>query len=283
VVRIACSGVALLILCQPALAAEAQAPRVNGPKPATVEAFNRYIRLTEARLDARLESGSGYLWADTPERRARLRTGELICEPVTRRGEFPVPAGLIHDWVGAVFIPRVALEDVLALVQDYDNHKTTYKPEVIASRLLRRDGNEFQVYLRLLKRKVITVVLDTEHDVRYLPLAGRRWRSRSYSTRIAEIQNPGGPRERALAPGQGHGFLWRLDSYWTFQEADSGVYVECEAVSLTRDVPAALAWLIRPIVRSLPREAVSNTLRETRAALRKAGPAPPRAAVPAQR
>jgi hypothetical protein len=178
VAHIACSGVALLILCQPALAAEAQAPRVNGPKPATVEAFHRYIRLTEARLDARLESGSGFLWADTPERRARLQTGELICEPVT-------------------------------------NHKTTYKPEVIASRLLRRNGNEFQVYLRLLKRN----------------------------------------------------FLWRLDSYWMFQEADRGVYVECEAVSLTRDVPAALACLIRPIVRSLLREAVSNTLRPKTAEL----------------
>lgn len=267
-VRIACSGVALLILCQPALPAEQQAPRVKGPKPATVEAFNRYIRLTEARLDARLEGGSGYLWADTPERRARLWTGELICEPVTRRGEFPVSGGLVHDWVGAVFIPRVKLEQVLALVQDYDNHKTTYKPEVIASRLLRRDGNDFKVYLRLLKRKVRTVVLDTEHDVRYFPLAGKRWRSRSYSTRIAEIQNPGGPRESALPSGQDHGFLWRLDSYWAFQEADKGVYVECEAVSLSRDVPEALAWLIRPIVRSLPREAVSNTLRATRAALR---------------
>jgi hypothetical protein len=272
VARIACSGVVLLALCQPALAAKKQ----GGPKPATVEAFNRYIRLTEARLDARLESGSGYLWADTPERRARLRTGELVCEPVTRRGEFPVPSGLIHDWVGAVFIPRVTLEKVLALVQDYDNHKTTYKPEVIASKLLRRNGNDFQVYLRLLKHKVITVVLDTEHDARYFPLGGKRWRSRSYSTRIAEIKNPGGPSERALPPGEDHGFLWRLDSYWTFQEADGGVYVECEAVSLTRNVPEVLAWLIQPIVRSLPKEAVSNTLRSTRAALWKAPPAPHR-------
>ena len=279
--RIACSGLTLLMLCLPGLAAEAQAPRVNGPGPATLEAFRRYIRLTESRLDARLESGPGFLWADTPQRRARLRTGELVCEPVVRRGEFPVPGGLIHDWAGAVFIPRVSLEDVLSLVQDYDNHRTTYKPEVIASRLLGHDGNQFRVYLRLLKRKVITVVLDTEHDVRYSPLAGRRWRSRSYSTRIAEIQNPGGPRERALAAGRDHGFLWRLNSYWTFQQADGGVYVECEAVSLSREVPPALVWLIRPIVRSLPREAVSNTLRETRAALPRAGPGPPQAAVQA--
>ncbi len=277
--RIAGSGLTILILCLPAFAPEAEPPSVNGPRPATVEAFQRYIRLTESRLDARLEGGSGSLWADTPQRRARLRTEELVCEPVVRHGEFPIPGGLIHDWVGGVFIPGVALEDVLALVQDYDNHQITYKPEVVASRLLRRDGNHFQIYLRLLKHKVITVVLDTEHDVRYSPLAGKRWRSRSHSTRIAEIRDPGGPRERALPAGRDHGFLWRLDSYWTFQEADGGVYVECEAVSLTRNVPDALAWLIRPIIRSLPREAVSNTLRATRLALSRAGATPPRAAV----
>jgi hypothetical protein len=50
------------------------------------------------------------------------------------------------------------------------------------------------------------------------------------------------------------------------------VYLECQAISLSRDVPVGLGWLINPIVRSLPRESLTNTLRETRQALAPAKP-----------
>jgi hypothetical protein len=125
--------------------------------------------------------------------------------------------------------------------------------------------------MRLRKKKVITVVLDTEHEVHYFQLDPLRWYSRSYTTRIAEVDNPGEPDERQLPPGADHGFLWRLYSYWKFQERDGGVYVECQALSLTRNVPLGLGWLIEPIIRQLPRESLANTLRATRdAALAKA-------------
>ena len=120
--------------------------------------------------------------------------------------------------------------------------------------------------LRLLKRKVLTVVLNTGHEVHYRQLGPLRWRSVAYGTRIAEVRDPGKPQEQELPPGTGHGFLWRLNSYWTFQERDGGTYVECEAISLSRDVPKSLAWLIEPIVRKLPRESLENTLRATRRA-----------------
>jgi hypothetical protein len=72
---------------------------------------------------------------------------------------------------------------------------------------------------------------------------------------------------RELPPGQDHGFLWRLNSYWRFEERDGGVYVECEAISLTRNVPLGLGWLVNPIIRSLPRESLANTLWATREAV----------------
>ena len=59
----------------------------------------------------------------------------------------------------------------------------------------------------------------------------------------------------------------RLDSYWRFQEKDGGVYVECRAISLTRDVPKGLGWIIEPIVRQLPGQSLTNTLTATRQAL----------------
>jgi hypothetical protein len=123
--------------------------------------------------------------------------------------------------------------------------------------------------MRLLKKKVITVVLDTEHDIHYFPVDATHCRSQSRTTRIAEVDNPGKPDERELPPGTGHGFLWRLDTYWRFEERDGGTWIECQAISLTRDIPTGLGWLIEPIIRSLPRESLENTLRETAAALGK--------------
>jgi hypothetical protein len=142
-----------------------------------------------------------------------------------------------------------------------------YKPEVIDSRVISHNGNDFHIYLRLLKKKVITVVLSSEHDVKYTPLDKTRWRSVSRTTRIAEVENAGKPDERELPPGTGEGFLWKLNSYWRFEERDGGTWLECEAVSLTRDVPTGLGWIVLPIIRDLPKQSLENTLRSTRTAL----------------
>ena len=245
--------------------ASTDVPRTGGPRPETIRAFNQYIRLAESVLDARLAAEEDSLWPQAESMRERLRQGEVVCAPRNRKGDVRIPQGLIHDWIGEIFIPGVTLGEVLKLVQDYDNHKTTYRHEVLDSRLLDRNNNDFKIYLRLLKRKVVTVVLDSEHEVHYRPLSRNRWSSRSYSTRITEVETSEGIGPRPASPAKDHGFLWRLDSYWMFLEKDGGVYVQCEAISLSRAVPAGLAWLIGPIVRSLPREALAGTLQATRA------------------
>ena len=233
-------------------------------KPATTQDFERYIRATEQKLDRR----PSFLWcAESAERISRARQGEVVVQPVNASPDIKVTDGLIHDWVGCAFIPGTTLAGTLALVQNYDHHKDVYKPEVIDSRLISRQGQDFHIYLRLLKKKVITVVLDTEHDVHYTDVDAKRARSRSYTTKIAEVENAGKPNEHELPPGSGHGFLWKLDSYWRFEERDGGVFIECQAVSLSRDVPAGLGWLIEPIIRNLPRESLANTLAGTRRAL----------------
>ena len=239
-------------------------------KSETVAAFDSYIRTTEARIADQASGKRSFLWTDeSPQRRDLVRKGQIVAQPWNSRGEAQVPSGLIHDWIGSVFIPGVTLESVLALVRNYDNHYKLYQPEVIASRTLQHAGNNYKVYLRLLKKKILTVVLNTEHDVNYYPLSANRLHSRSYSTRIAEVENPGERDERELPVGAGHGFLWRLYSYWRFEERDGGVYMECQAVSLTRDIPTGLGWLIEPIIRDLPRESLMRTLEGTRQALRK--------------
>ena len=234
-------------------------------QPRTTEAFDRYIAQAERRLDAR----PGFLWADeSPDRVSLLRQGKIVVQPVGGAPDTPVAGGLVHDWVGTIFVPGVTLQKTIAVMQDYD-HTEAYRPDVMTSRILARKGNDFRVYMRLLKKKVITVVLDTEHDVHYYEVSPSQWRSVSRTTRISEVEKPGKADEKALPPGTGQGFLWKLNSYWRFEERDGGTWLECEAISLTRDVPTGLGWLINPIIQDLPKESLEHTLQQARVALTK--------------
>ena len=182
-------------------------------------------------------------------------------------GSTQTPGAMIHHWIGTAFISGASLQQVLKLLQDYDHHSIYYSPEVTKSKTLERTGDDFKIQYRLTQTKIVTVVLDTDFDVHYEPLSAARAQSHSYSTRIVQIDHPGKPDEHALPPGNDHGFLWRLNSYWRFSEADRGVYVQCEAISLTRDIPTGLNWLIGPFIESIPRESLEFTLASTRAAV----------------
>jgi len=236
--------------------------------PETVEAFNAYIREAETAMEQSLNSGA-FLWSDrNPERTEQVQKGQVVAQFWAGQGPSDVPNGLIHDWIGAALVTGTSVQNTLKLIQDYDNHKKIYKPEVIASKLISHHDNDFKIYLRLLKKRIITVVLDTDHNVHYRFIDQLRCVCQSYTTRVAEVQDAGGAKEMILPPDTGYGFLWRLYSYWRFQERQEGVYLECRAISLTRDIPFGLGWAIKPIIQELPGESLTNTLENTRRALR---------------
>ena len=241
-------------------------------QPRTVAAFDRYVKVAETDMAARAE----YLRLDAlPEaqRRARLdelRKGTLHIERLTtldRGQDIPVPDGLAHHWVGTVFAPGANVAQALAILQDYDNHADIYRPAVVQSRLLSRNGDRFRMFLRFSMTKVITVVVNTEHDAQFSRDGPDRARSRIYSTRIAQVENAGEPDERELPVGRDGGYLWRLNTYWRLLERDGGTYVQCESISLTRGIPFGFAWMIKPFVTSIPRESLEFTLNTTRKAL----------------
>ncbi len=239
-------------------------------KHATLQAFVSYIREAEAEMQPSLEGSVPFLWCDAdPERKKQVHGGEVLAQLWSGRRPVTVPEGLIHDWVGAVFARGASVGHTLALVQDYDNHKNIYAPDVMDSRLISRQGDSFKIFLRLLKKKVLTVVLDTDHDVQYSRVSSKNWFCRSYTTRIAEVDDAGSAAEKIHPPDSGYGFLWRLNSYWRFAEERNGTTIECRAISLTRDVPFGLGWIIEPIIKNLPRESLVNTLASTRDALQR--------------
>ena len=167
----------------------------------------------------------------------------------------------------ADLIPGATVKDVLSLVQDYNNHANVYKPEVMRSRLVLHNGNEYKVFFRFLKKKVLTAVLNTDHDVHYEILSPHRALSRSWTTRVQEVENPGKPDEREKPAGNDSGFMWRLDTWWRFEERDGGTYVQCETVSLSRDIPFGLGWMVGPFVKSIPKESLAFSLGTTRSTL----------------
>jgi hypothetical protein len=244
----------LVVLCSAVPSA-----RAADLRPETVAAFDRYVRLTEQRMRR-----------DTYDTVATRGRGDLFIEPVVTRDqgkEIDVPGGLIHHWIGGVFIPGATVDQAVALLQDYDRHARVYHPTVERSKVLARDGDTFKVYLRFMMKKVITVVVNSEHEARFTREGPDRARSRIVSSRIAEVADPGTPSEREQPVGRDGGYLWRLNTYWRFLERDNGVYVECESITLTRGIPAGFGWLIRPFVTSIPRESLTFTLERTRAHL----------------
>jgi hypothetical protein len=217
----------------------------------TTEQFDRYAKRVEERPFPAIDE-------------RRVLRGEVVVEPGTTPNPMQVSNGLIHDWVGAVFIPNVSMQRVLDVLQGFDQHARVY-PGVVRSRLLRRDGNDVAGYWRLEWRDpLLTVVLDVKQRAYYQEIAPGKWTCRAYAHDISEVQNAGTEREKELPPGEGHGFLWRFNAYWSLEAVDGGVLAECRTVSLSRDVPQVLAWAINPFVQKLPRESLVSTLEHTR-------------------
>ncbi len=244
----------------------------------TSAAFQRYVQLTEQRITREVASSDRFLWLDTltPTRRGEfekgLQQGGVIIERLeTRDGpkEIEAPNGLIHHWVGVVFIPRVTVKEAVALMQDYDRHSKFFAPAIAASKTLEHSGSRFKVALRFHVKKIITVTMDTENDAEFFHPAADRAHSRIRSTKVTEIADAATPEEKAKPAGEEHGFMWNLNTYWRFLERDGGTYIQCESLTLSRDVPFALGWIIRPIVTQMPKESLTFTMGKAREALMK--------------
>lgn len=232
-------------------------------------AFDRYARLTEARLDKEMAGALPFLWIDQlpDDRRAQaqatLRRGEIVVSRLqTRDGDGAVrfPDALSHHWIGTVLVPGARLDDVVRLMQNYDRYQAVYRPTVRRSKTLSGEGAHFTVSLQLFMKKIISVVLNTESDVRYIPVTPKRMQVRSASTRIAEVADADTPRQREEPAGHDSGFLWRFNNYCAIEERADGTVVQCESLSLSRDIPFGLGWLIGPLVTDVPRESLEFTL-----------------------
>lgn len=243
-------------------------------KQETATAFDQYVRATEARMEEDVRQNQFLAVDRLPESRRRevydqLQRGEIYVEALRTRedGTIHVPSGLVHHWVAIAFIPKARLSEALAVLKDYDNQQNIYKPDVRRSKLLEHQGDESKIFLQFFNKSLDTVVLDAEFDVRDTQFGSNQYQIASRSTRIAEVANPNKPDAHERPVGKDHGYMWRLDTYWRIEEKDNGVYVQNESVALTRTVPVLLAWLVNPLIKSIPRGILMRLLNATRKAV----------------
>jgi hypothetical protein len=261
------AGLALCAaILMPLFLAIAACPAAAQPSPEAESSFNSYIAGVEARLALQHGSAEGFL---APVDFARLRDGEPIVERLTPSSGGALPGALLHDWRGTAYVPGATAADFERLMQNFAAYPQHFAPQVLSAKVLAQDGEHFQVLMRVRQHHLITVTLDTTCDVSYGRLDAQHGYSISRSIRIAEIASAGTRNEHALGPGEEHGYLWRLNTYWSYEERDGGLYMQIESVTLTRSIPAGLGWVIGPFIQSIPRDSLEFTLRSASNALRK--------------
>jgi hypothetical protein len=220
--------------------------------PQAAAEFDRYARQVEARIG-----------------QSQPLLGERV-QPVNG-GTRDLPGALLHHWVGAALVPGATPVDMLRLLRDYAHLPSNYAPQILSARVLEQRKDTARLAIRLQERKVITIVIDAEYEVESGLIDADRGFGYSRGRHFWEVDSPGTPHEHRRKEGNDDGFLWRLNSYWTFSRVPEGLRIQCEAVSLTRDVPFGLDWLIQPFIEDLPRETLEFTLDATKKALMKEG------------
>jgi hypothetical protein len=259
------------VICGLLIAIAAPGSVLGEPAPAAVSAFNAYAGTLEARLAQQHRSLKDFLVPVAPaaSSQGRLRRGDLIVEQLTPSTSVDLPGAMLHHWRGTAFAPGAKASDFERLMKDFSAYPRHYSPQVLQAKVLAEQGDRVQAVMRVRQQHVITVVMDTAYDINFGRLDARDGYSTSRSTRISEIDSPGTRSEHALSAREEHGFLWRLNTYWSYEERDGGLYMQIESVSLTRSIPNGLGWAVGPFVKSVPRESLEFTLRSTCNALRR--------------
>jgi hypothetical protein len=244
--------------------------------PETLAAFTRYVRLTEARIEREVGGAAPFLWMDRqsaaagPGIAARLRTGEVVVQSLRTRDanrDIEVPGGLIHHWIATVFLPGVTLERTIAFVQDYPRYPQLFQPLIERSTVRSQSGSRFVVSMRTRMQKVITVVLDGDYTIDYRRVSPTRVHTRSVTASFDEVHDAGTAEERREPADRGVGYLWRLNTYCSFDARTDGTYEQCESISLTRGIPFLVRPIVSPFVTGIPRETLAFTLGQVRAGL----------------
>ncbi len=240
-------------------------------RPATEHAWENYLAVADARMTDRTHGT--FLWVDeSDERLASVRAGEIVVAPIQAKMPIAVPHGLVHHWIGASFIRGAHLEEVKTQLRNYERYDEFYAPTVKGVQVIDRDSDNDQAR----DRYVLTVTsqsglwkraIEGEYTSNFAALDAHRCYALSHSVHVQEWSEYGTAQQHKLAPGEGSGYIWNLATISRFDERDGGVYIEVEAIALSRDIPASLHFLVDPIISRVARASLATSLAKTRKAI----------------
>ncbi len=238
-------------------------------KQQSLEAWQAYVLSATARMRQNLRAGGPFLKVNADQDWGeKVRSGEILVVPGSSQGLVKVPAGMIHDWLAVAFIPHTTINEVLSVVRDYNRYKDLYRPVVINSTILSRGEREDRFSIVFMNKSIFfKAALESEFECSYVRVTEKQWYSVAKTTRVQEIANYGEPGQRTLVRTEASGFIWQLAEITRYEERDDGVYIELEAMALSRDIPVSLRWIVEPIVRRVSRSSLTTSLRRTQDAL----------------
>ncbi len=238
------------------------------PLPAAAATYDSYVAAVDARLQKQhAQPAALVLSADV---RSAVHSGGVVVEAVNPGSRPATPGALLHHWRGTAFAPGATAADLDHLLRNVAAYPQHFAPDVLSARAdSTPDPAHLTAHLRVRQKHVLTVVLDGLYDVRFSHTTTGGGYSTSRSTLLQEVANAGTPTEHPLPPAQDHGFLWRQNTWWTWQQADGGLYLQLESVSLSRSIPTGLAWAVGPMVQSIPRQSLEATLHSAVNAIRR--------------
>ena len=241
-------------------------------KPETIAAWGDYVQAANAAHQNRILPGGSFLWTlDDADRAAKVRAGEIVVAPASDKIPRKVSGGLIHHWIGAMFVPHVTLDQILAVARDYDRYKDFYRPSVVESKAVAIDGSNDRFSMALMNKAFfLKTALDADYQAENVRFDDRRLYIVSRTTRVQEVEEYGRTGEHRIPEGHGGGYIWKLHSISRLEERDGGVYVELEAIALSRDIPAMMHFIVDPIVRRVSRNSLLVSLQQTQDAVRSA-------------
>jgi len=250
-------------------------------KPETIRAWDQYFKWADAKVQRELSDPKVFLIqnalppGEKAEVRKQLESGQIVVRRMTdvvpSGVNFDVPSGEIHHWWGAILLRNITLPQLLQFLQDYDHHAGRFA-DVERSRVITKEGYHYRIFFRLRRSKAfVTAYYNTEQDCQYVFYDSSRASSQSVATRIAEVDNPGTASEREKSPGNDRGFLWRLVSWWRYEQTGNDVVLELESASLSRNIPTVVKLIpgISSYIRATPRETLESVLVSIRASVGK--------------
>jgi hypothetical protein len=251
---------AILLLLLSATLSEA-----SEPKQETLRAWDDYIRSVDLNVAQRAAGSKPFLWVDdSPEMQRRVQHSEVV---ITNHDPRNVPQGLIHHWVGAIFVPNLTLDQVMSVLRSYDRYNELYKPLITKVAVLERDGDNVKLTVVAVQKAFsVTAAVETDDEVKIVRPAPNRVLITSTAVRVQEIADYGQPSQHLFAEARRPGYVWRAVVVQRLEQRDGGVYVEFETVSLSRGIPLEVRWLIKPLTDNLPRKLMLDMLNDTRAA-----------------